>query len=136
MQGKATSFKMSFWNKNYRVYDQTRYYKPQHFPLTEQKRPYDSLRAAFKLASRSIIVGHEEKFQQLHKTHIIISHSNTKTCAIGVIGFEPTTSCSQSRRSGQAELHPGNSSVVTGRLLPPPFCFDFGELSRAAKAKR
>ncbi len=26
---------------------------------------------------------------------------------IGVIGFEPTASCSQSRRSSQAELHPG-----------------------------
>jgi hypothetical protein len=25
---------------------------------------------------------------------------------IGVIGFEPTASCSQSRRSSQAELHP------------------------------
>ena len=33
---------------------------------------------------------------------------------IGVIGFEPTASCSQSRRSSQAELHPGyfNSLVV------------------------
>jgi hypothetical protein len=27
---------------------------------------------------------------------------------IGVIGFEPTASCSQSRRSSQAELHPEN----------------------------
>ena len=27
--------------------------------------------------------------------------------SIGVTGFEPATSCSQSRRSGQAELHPG-----------------------------
>ena len=25
---------------------------------------------------------------------------------VGVIGFEPTASCSQSRRSDQAELHP------------------------------
>ena len=25
---------------------------------------------------------------------------------VGVIGFEPTTSCSQSKRSSQAELHP------------------------------
>ena len=37
---------------------------------------------------------------------------------IGVIGFEPTASCSQSRRSSQAELHPGNSGTVIERLLP------------------
>ena len=36
---------------------------------------------------------------------------------IGVIGFEPTASCSQSRRSSQAELHPGNSSAAAERLL-------------------
>ena len=36
---------------------------------------------------------------------------------IGVIGFEPTASCSQSRRSSQAELHPGAASVVTGDSL-------------------
>ena len=29
-------------------------------------------------------------------------------------GFEPATSCSQSRRSSQAELHPGNVSLVVG----------------------
>ncbi len=30
---------------------------------------------------------------------------------IGVIGFEPTASCSQSRRSSQAELHPEPENV-------------------------
>jgi len=63
MQGDATSFKMSFWNKNYHAYDQTRYYKPQHFPLREQNQLYNSLRTAFKLANRSIIVGHEGRVQ-------------------------------------------------------------------------
>ena len=30
---------------------------------------------------------------------------------VGVIGFEPTTSCSQSKRSSQAELHPEDFSM-------------------------
>ena len=34
---------------------------------------------------------------------------------VGVTGFEPTTSCSQSRRSNQAELHP-----VSPRMLACP----------------
>ena len=37
-------------------------------------------------------------------THRKCKHS--KILEIGVTGFEPATSCSQSRRSGQAELHP------------------------------
>ena len=36
---------------------------------------------------------------------------------IGVTGFEPAASCSQSRRSIQAELHPGNSGAAAERLL-------------------
>jgi hypothetical protein len=35
-----------------------------------------------------------------------------------VTGFEPATSCSQSRRSRQAELHPGNSGTATIRIPP------------------
>ena len=31
---------------------------------------------------------------------------------VGVIGFEPTTSCSQSRHSSQAELHPDEFSAA------------------------
>ena len=38
------------------------------------------------------------------KSPIVIIWQQGKT--IGVIGFEPTASCSQSRRSSQAELHP------------------------------
>ena len=34
--------------------------------------------------------------------------SNKVVILIGVIGFEPTASWSQTRRSSQAELHPGN----------------------------
>ena len=40
---------------------------------------------------------------------------------IGVIGFEPTASCSQSRRSSQAELHPGNSVFLQHRYCQMPF---------------
>ena len=36
---------------------------------------------------------------------------------IGVTGFEPATSWSQTRRSSQAEPHPGNTSL---RFLPCP----------------
>ena len=36
----------------------------------------------------------------------ILSLSDEKGRLVGVIGFEPTASCSQSRRSDQAELHP------------------------------
>jgi hypothetical protein len=39
---------------------------------------------------------------------------NYRAKVIGVIGFEPTASCSQSRRSSQAELHPGNSDTDIG----------------------
>ncbi len=34
---------------------------------------------------------------------------SSRLWVIGVIGFEPTASCSQSRRSSQAELHPDNN---------------------------
>ena len=37
---------------------------------------------------------------------------------IGVIGFEPTASCSQSRRSSQAELHPDKVGVAAGCCRP------------------
>ena len=33
---------------------------------------------------------------------------------VGVAGFEPATSCSQSRHSNQAELHPEGSRSVVG----------------------
>ena len=39
---------------------------------------------------------------------------------IGVIGFEPTASCSQSRRSSQAELHPGNLNYFFLRSYEAP----------------
>ena len=42
---------------------------------------------------------------------------------IGVIGFEPTASCSQSRRSSQAELHPGNLNYFFSQKLRSPFFF-------------
>ena len=61
-QSNATSFKMVFGIKNYHVSGQIRCYKAQHFPLTGQKQLYDSLRPVFDLASRSIIVWHEEFF--------------------------------------------------------------------------
>ena len=38
---------------------------------------------------------------------------------IGVTGFEPATSCSQSRRSGQAELHPDNPRIVSEKADNP-----------------
>ncbi len=47
----------------------------------------------------------------------LLSSVDNRTKAIGVIGFEPTASCSQSRRSSQAELHPGNSSAAAECLL-------------------
>ncbi len=47
----------------------------------------------------------------------LLSSVDNRTKAIGVIGFEPTASCSQSRRSSQAELHPGNSSAAAERLV-------------------
>ena len=40
---------------------------------------------------------------------------------IGVIGFEPTASCSQSRRSNQAELHPVISVPLLNVYCPMPF---------------
>ena len=36
---------------------------------------------------------------------------------VGVIGFEPTTSCSQSRHSSQAELHPDEFRELSFGLL-------------------
>src|SRR3990172_4365573 len=33
-------------------------------------------------------------------------------CLVGVTGFEPATSCSQSKRSSQAELHPASSIAL------------------------
>ena len=48
----------------------------------------------------------------------LLSSVDNRTKAIGVIGFEPTASCSQSRRSSQAELHPGNSGTAAGYPLP------------------
>ena len=38
-------------------------------------------------------------------------HPHNLACAIGVTGFEPATSWSQTRRSSQAEPHPDNSLV-------------------------
>ena len=38
----------------------------------------------------------------------LFSSVGNRAKSLGVIGFEPTASCSQSRRSSQAELHPGN----------------------------
>src|SRR5262245_64899491 len=35
---------------------------------------------------------------------------------VGVAGFEPATSCSQSRHSNQAELHPEGSRSVVGEV--------------------
>ena len=40
---------------------------------------------------------------------------------IGVIGFEPTASCSQSRRSSQAELHPVIPVPLLNVNCPMPF---------------
>ena len=40
----------------------TRYCEPQYFRLAEPKELYNSLGAAFKLASRSIVVGHKAIF--------------------------------------------------------------------------
>ena len=42
----------------------------------------------------------------------LLSSVDYRAKAIGVIGFGPTASCSQSRRSSQAELHPGNSGTA------------------------
>ena len=39
---------------------------------------------------------------------------------VGVIGFEPTTSCSQSRHSSQAELHPDEFPTLFLRNLVVP----------------
>jgi hypothetical protein len=33
------------------------------------------------------------------------------TVSVGVAGFEPTTSCSQSRRDNQTTLHPDNYAI-------------------------
>ncbi len=38
---------------------------------------------------------------------------------VGVIGFEPTTSCSQSKRSSQAELHPGHKTQHSQTMALP-----------------
>ncbi|GAT87041.1 hypothetical protein CVCC1112_1700 [Paenarthrobacter nicotinovorans] len=54
-----------------------------------------------------------------------VPESDTKH-RVGVTGFEPATSCSQSRRSSQAELHPERTGQSTGKragnahLTPPP----------------
>ena len=53
---------------------------------------------------------------------------SSRLCKIGVTGFEPAASCSQSRRSIQAELHPEKPGIfdrITGctyNLLRDLFC--------------
>ena len=37
---------------------------------------------------------------------------------LGVTGLEPATSCSQSRRSSQTELHPGAVGTVASSYYP------------------
>ena len=52
--------------------------------------------------------------QQSHK---IENHQQNESVGdsyilVGVTGFEPATSCSQSRRSSQTEPHPDNHTII------------------------
>ena len=51
----------------------------------------------------------------------LFSSVGNRAESIGVTGFEPAASCSQSRRSIQAELHPENSNYFPSQNLGSSF---------------
>ena len=71
-----------------------------------------------QLAERSFagIASAEQVLLQLWESFEGLREENI----VGVIGFEPTTSCSQSKRSSQAELHPEKSANDSCPNEPSP----------------